>query len=82
MLTFRNISLGHEDCVSGMSFKIDFEHTLQNNRDIKLLRENIYLLLDEIFVLKIPIQKLFWPELFLSTDFQNVCCTFCDKLNA
>ena len=46
MLTFRNVLLCHEGCVSGMSFvsfKIDFELSLQNNKNLEFLWENICL---------------------------------------
>ena len=49
--------------------------------EFKIFAEKYLPPFHEIFVQEIPIQKCFGPELFyLSTDFQNVCCTICDKL--
>ena len=34
-----------------------------------------------IFVQKIPFKNIFDQNYFISTDSQNFCCTFCEKLN-
>ena len=55
---------------------------MTNTRNLKFLRENFYHPSMRFFVQEIPIQKCIRPDFFyLSTDFQNFCCIFCDKLD-
>ena len=55
---------------------------LRCTKNLKFLPESIYLLSMRYLYRKSPFKNVFDQNFFLLTDFQNFCCTFCDKLNA
>ena len=87
MHSYRKFLLDHEDSDSGMSlvsFCNDFEQPLQNTENSIFLRENIYLPYMRFLYRKSLFKNVFDQNSFFyfSTDFQNFCCTYCDKLDA
>ena len=54
-----------------------------NSRNLTFLRENIYLPSMRFLCRKSLFKNVFGQNFFyLSTDFQNFCYSFCDKLDA
>ena len=79
--SFRKFLLDHEDFVSGMSlvsFCNDFDQPLQHTEKLNFLRKNIH----RPFMRFLYRKCLFKDPFYWSTDFQNFCCTFCDKQDA
>ena len=73
--TFRKFLLDHEDLASSKLY-VPFKNNLH------FLRENISLPYMRFLYKKSLFKNVFDHNLFyLSTDFKNFCCTFCDKLN-